>query len=1058
MDNMDLFDIAISLSNKWGSVCKCPICETADAVVEPPPGTCFVFNCPDCGRYGISHYSTANRLEYESFKNNSELKRFVKSRLQTRSNKNILAFITSTTFKNGYVDIPQSFIESQFPVSIISKESYKERKAGSSQTLTGLGKWWGRKPLVLVRAALIGALMPANNATKDREIFLKILTMDEDGLLQRKNKSCPVRIEYDTEADETTGTVFNEYGVAVFKGILPSGRELQRLVFQSLSYADKLKYCARPEEIEGPSESAWCEINEYLHTDAHNLQELVQQLGMRRFGHIPRVGDCFCGGGSNVFEPVRLGCDVTASDLNPVAGMLTWGALNLLHADENGNNTSELFIQKCLSKLHDFYADLGVEKRSNGYTNKYYLYCAEITCPDCGAKVPLLPSRVISVKHKAYVTLHRNEAANAFDFEMHIGDSEEGFKAASTGTVDGLTVTCPHCGSRDSLSTLRERQLRNWKRRQFVPSADDLFQERLYAIMCVKPDGKPTFICPEEEDLAREKTVEDYISAHFDEWQEKGYIPSSSIDEGEKTLEPIRTRGWKYWHQLFNPRQLLLDGKFSEIVQTEAQNQAELVAGLLMVNRLVEQNSKLCSWRNGASAASHVFYNQALNTLLSFCSRGINSLSSLFTDIFHNFYSSNFSNVDLLDARIVQYPVDVVITDPPYADAVNYHELTEYFLAWDKMGIRKAFPEWYADSKRSLAIKGVGTSFNGSMVEVYKNLANNMPSNGIQILMFTHQDPKVWAELALIAWASGLQITSAWCISTETESVGLKKGNYVKGTVLMILRKRTSEEEVYPEDIRREIRYAVKSQMESMRNMDDRSEPDFNDPDYSLAAYAAAMRVITSKKKIFGIDPASELRRERVENGEKTPVQELIEYASQEAMQYIIPRGIDKYLWGDLCPFDRFYIKGLDMEMKGNKEMSSYQEIARTIGITDYQKLFASTKANNVRLMTATEMRGKSYTTILRSVLHQEVPGKLPLLPVVLYALFICHEEGGEDGDFCRAVVWIREILKDTYWDVRATLVALLNYISQFRHTLPQWREDAENAEVLAQLIQNDSI
>lgn len=81
MDNMDLFDIAISLSNKWGSVCKCPICETAEAVVEPPPGACFVFNCPNCGRYGISHYSTANRMEYESFKNNTELKKSVKSRL-----------------------------------------------------------------------------------------------------------------------------------------------------------------------------------------------------------------------------------------------------------------------------------------------------------------------------------------------------------------------------------------------------------------------------------------------------------------------------------------------------------------------------------------------------------------------------------------------------------------------------------------------------------------------------------------------------------------------------------------------------------------------------------------------------------------------------------------------------------------------------------------------------------------------------------------------------------------------------------------------------------------
>ena len=56
-----------------------------------------------------------------------------------------------------------SFIEKQFPVSKISKESYKERKANNGQTLTGLGKWWGRKPLVMVRAAILGSLMPASD-------------------------------------------------------------------------------------------------------------------------------------------------------------------------------------------------------------------------------------------------------------------------------------------------------------------------------------------------------------------------------------------------------------------------------------------------------------------------------------------------------------------------------------------------------------------------------------------------------------------------------------------------------------------------------------------------------------------------------------------------------------------------------------------------------------------------------------------------------------------------------------------------------------------------------
>ena len=50
-----------------------------------------------------------------------------------------------------------------------------------SQTLTGLGKWWGRKPLVLVRAAIIDILMPVSgDAQKYPEIFLEIMTMRDE--------------------------------------------------------------------------------------------------------------------------------------------------------------------------------------------------------------------------------------------------------------------------------------------------------------------------------------------------------------------------------------------------------------------------------------------------------------------------------------------------------------------------------------------------------------------------------------------------------------------------------------------------------------------------------------------------------------------------------------------------------------------------------------------------------------------------------------------------------------------------------------------------------------
>jgi hypothetical protein len=176
-----------------------------------------------------------------------------------------------------------SFIEAQFPVSKVSKESYKERKANYSQTLTGLGKWWGRKPLILVRAAILGLLMPASaNAAKDRAIFLKLLTMDEVGLWSRKSVAIPLRVVW----ERLTSSERREWFTSTCTGEKPKLKkdmkkrrdELQALVFSRLSYDEKLEYCDRPEHVAGPSKESWKDINAHLGTSAESLVELVQEL------------------------------------------------------------------------------------------------------------------------------------------------------------------------------------------------------------------------------------------------------------------------------------------------------------------------------------------------------------------------------------------------------------------------------------------------------------------------------------------------------------------------------------------------------------------------------------------------------------------------------------------------------------------------------------------------------------------------------------------------------------------------------------------------------------
>ena len=76
-----------------------------------------------------------------------------------------------------------ALIEAVFPAQKISFEAQRERNSGSSQTLTSIGMFWkGRKPLILVRAIVLGSLLPQ---TKDAE---KDLVSDAIKLLSYKDR------------------------------------------------------------------------------------------------------------------------------------------------------------------------------------------------------------------------------------------------------------------------------------------------------------------------------------------------------------------------------------------------------------------------------------------------------------------------------------------------------------------------------------------------------------------------------------------------------------------------------------------------------------------------------------------------------------------------------------------------------------------------------------------------------------------------------------------------------------------------------------------------------
>ena len=1125
-----------------------------------------------------------------------------------------------------------TFIETQFPVSRLSKESFVERRSHVGQTLTSLGKWWGRKPLVMVRAILLGLLMPASNdPRKDRDVFLALLTMDEEGLWRRKSRNIPLKEVHRRLSPEERAEWFTS-GSEPDRPRLRKGMKaaedrerLQHIVFERMGYDEKLKFCDRPEHLEGPSPDAWNAINQHLGTKAASLPSLVRALGERRFGRVPRVGDAFCGGGSVPFEAARLGCEAWGSDLNPVAALLTWGALNIVGGGEEVAERIRAAQAEVFEAVDRQVTEWRIEHDEAGWRADVFLYCTETDCPECGWRVPLAPSWVIGEKTCAIARLRPEPAERRFAIDIRSGVDREALAAArSTGTVKQSRLECPNpdCRASTPMAAIRgDRRddggrghgLRQWENDDLGPRPDDVFQERLYCVRWRLPSlaallwaeqrsraagrledtagGTPAFPgaplsrhsresgnpetpvprgstpipgasgmpevalrdahageasapwkgtqtpdtsplpvpewvdlecaiaalverleadeqrevaklrkrdwlaedraveakknadCPKREwtaaaqrlrkareaadrrndrvealakslpaalyravddaDLEREASALALLRERFPEWQALGYVPSRAITPGAKTDEPIRTRGWTHWHHLFTPRQLLCHGLIQKTGIEADFTDVEKVDLLLGIGRLADWDSKLCRWGTGAAreSISQSFYNQALNTLYNFPTKGFRLLWGNCAIAHETTTNHGRGSLIASDCRErFDTKLDIWITDPPYADAINYHELSEFFLAWYDKQISTHFATWYADSKRALAVRGADADFRRSMVECYRNLAAHMPDDGLQIVMFTHQDASVWADLALILWAAGLRVTAAWTIATETESA-LKEGNYVQGTVLMVLRKQTTGETAFLDEVVPEVDAEVKRQLDSMLALDDREDPNFSDADYQLAAYAAALRVLTQYGSIEDIDVSHELSRER-RRGEPNPIEKIIGDAVRTASNHLVPEGLPDHLWPRLTPKEKLYVKGLDVERHGDFRSGVYQEFARGFGVRDYRDLLHTGKANRTRLKTASEFA--------RCDLGDSEFGR-SLVRHALYAVW----RAAESGEVADSLTWLRAELPG-YWPQREALAAVLYYLAAL--DADHWRQDAAAARLVAGAVENDHV
>lgn len=982
-----------------------------------------------------------------------------------------------------------ALIERVLPVQKLSSESFKEQEARQAKALTALGSYWkGRKPLILNKACVLGCLLPAtNNPKRDLEIFELLMGMDDRSLaIRRRNRpklseiaaALPGAEASKYFLDPAAGPASATTALSNTKGkklkiawrddISESERRrIEAKMLPPMPYKDLIEESFRPEEVgDDVHAHIWDEVNSHLGTDADSFPSLIEQLGIMRFGHRPRVGDTFSGSGQIPFEAARLGCDVYASDLNPIACMLTWGAFNIVGDSIDGRSAFEARQETLFNKVRDEIDRLSIESDGDGWLTKAFLYCIEVTCPISGWAVPLLPSRIISGGHKAYVKLIPNVGAKRYEIEVCYAESDDELSAASAGNVksDGRgqdPYMIHYVDGREikvNISTLRGdfktangpgNKLRLWEKCDFIPKSNDIFRERLYAILWVKPngDGKRSdhvFRSVNDDDISREKIVEAIVSERLVEWQEKGWVPDMRIEPGAKTDEPVRTRGWTHWHHLFNARQLLTGALINK------HSDAHLKFAL---TQAISINSRISRWNalSGVGQTAGAFDNQALNTLLNYGCRGVRFLEATLRQSYASYPLPNYVEriIRTHPAENIEVPVDVFITDPPYGDAVKYEEILEFYIAWLRSGTPSEFSGWIWDSRRDLAIKGEGEDFRRNMVSSYRKMAQAMPDNGIQVVMFTHQSGTIWADMANIVWASGLQVTAAWYVVTETDSA-LRNGANVKGTVLLVLRKRTGALKTSRDDLGYEIQEEVEKQISDLTGLNQlakglyRDANVFEDADVQMAGYAAALRVLTRYAVIDGKDMPAEALRPRIK-GEITFVDKLITFAVDTANQCLVPEGIVKPVWDALSGPERFYLKLLELEAKSIATLDNYQNFAKAFKVADFQPLMASSKANKGRLRSAKEFKATEMGE--GSQLYQSP------LRCMLYAIKELAED--VDGD---------DVLKHlalnipSYYDqaTRDVILAIADFLAaKLEHLRP---DEASSARVLRDLVRNQRI
>ena len=195
----------------------------------------------------------------------------------------------------------------------------------------------------------------------------------------------------------------------------------------------------------------------------------------------------------------------------------------------------------------------------------------------------------------------------------------------------------------------------------------------------------------------------------------------------------IQEYGMNNWADLFTPRQLVALTTFSDLV-TEARARVErdtIVAGLagdstplrdggtgakayaeavgvylaLLINQVANHSSSVCGWNNVNTQMRSVFARQAIPMVWDYAESNLfcessGSYANLFERQLKGFKTlGNGQSGVALQVDVNQQFISankLVSTDPPYYDNIGYADLSDFFYVWLRRSLKSVFPDLFA--------------------------------------------------------------------------------------------------------------------------------------------------------------------------------------------------------------------------------------------------------------------------------------------------------------------------------------------------------------------------